>query len=104
MTGFGQLNYLLYAETTDDRELPPIDQRMIHRRGNWTDGTIDNVANNQSGDYGSFYMSRANFFDRYLLKKLRKLNRTLEPWQTYVHCKLDDWASPRQTWSVPAFS
>ena len=97
-TGTSQLNYLLYAETTDDRTLPDINKRMIPRQGNWTDGTIDKIASNESGDYGSFYLSRQCFFELYLLKKLRKLNRVLEPWHTEVHCHVEDWANPRQNW------
>ncbi|KAL0764701.1 hypothetical protein CaCOL14_012791 [Colletotrichum acutatum] len=99
--GNQRMNYLLYCETTGDRKLPPINDRMIPRNGNWTDGRLDNMpdeAQPESTEFGAFHMTRRNFFDGYLLKKLRVLNHVLNPSLTRADVKVDDWSSPWCAW------
>lgn len=98
--GNQRLNYLLYAETTNNRKLPPVDQRSLPRNGNWTDGRIEATANSQNTEFGSFHMARENFFDGYLLKKLRFLNRVMEPTGTYNSVRLTDINSIKTDWFV----
>ena len=84
MTGNSELNYLLYAEVTKDasgkaRELPAWNQRFLDKHmGNWTDGRLELSAQNDPSGYGAFYMSGKNFFNDYLLQKLKVLNSTLD--------------------------
>ena len=98
LTGNSRLNYFLYAETTNKRELPPTDKRFINYKGNFTDGRIEKDAKPESGDFGSFVMGRRNFFDGYLLKKLQKVNKVFEPTMTEVKAKADDWLNPWYKW------
>ncbi|UZP32227.1 hypothetical protein NXS19_000043 [Fusarium pseudograminearum] len=102
ITGNQRLNYLLYCETTEDRELPPINDRMLPRKGNWTDGRLDNLpdeAQPESTEFGAFHMTHRNFFDGYLLKKLRVLNHVLNPSLTWAYVKVDNWSSPWCAWN-----
>ncbi|KAF7557531.1 hypothetical protein G7Z17_g513 [Cylindrodendrum hubeiense] len=100
--GNQRLNYLLYCETTGNRKLPPIDQRFLPRNGNWTDGRLDNLpdeAQPESTEFGAFHMARRNFFDGYLLKKLRQLNHILNPSLSFAYVKVDDWSNPWCAWN-----
>ncbi|KAL2679040.1 hypothetical protein Neosp_009796 [[Neocosmospora] mangrovei] len=106
--GNQRLNYMLYCETTNKRDLPPIHQRSLERLGNWTDGRLEADKNSENCEFGSFHMARENFFDGYLLKHLRFLNRAMEPWTTRHHIRLRniinievDWESDMAIGSRP---
>jgi hypothetical protein len=94
LTGNSRLNYLLYLETTGQNDLPALDKRFLKYHGNFTDGRLEAAWNPESCDFGSFHMTRRNFFDGYLLRKLRILNRLLEPSMSKVWVKIDDWQKP----------
>ncbi|KAI5804817.1 hypothetical protein DFH27DRAFT_609867 [Peziza echinospora] len=82
-TGNSRLNYLLYCETTGTNELPGADERFLN-----------------PPDFGAFYMSRRNFFENYLLKKLKALNWALEPTLTKVTARLDNLDLPTVVWET----
>ena len=94
LTESSRLNCLLYLETTGTTDLPPIDKRFLKFQGNFTDGRLEASWNPESCDFGSFHMTGRNFFNGYLLKKLRVLNRVLEPSMSFVYVKIDDWQKP----------
>lgn len=94
LTESSRLNCLLYLETTGTNELPPIDKRFLKYQGNFTDGRMEAAWNSESSDFGAFHMTGRNFFNGYLLKKLRILNRVLEPSMSWVYVKIDDWKDP----------
>lgn len=104
MKGNSKLNYLLYAEVTKDdkgntRSLPPWEQRYLDKHmGNWTDGSLQKSAENESMAYGAFHMSSKNFFQHYLLKKLKILNSTLDPTLESVNVEIEGKFRPVTFW------
>ncbi|KAJ5646927.1 hypothetical protein N7490_003299 [Penicillium lividum] len=98
LTESSRLNCLLYLETTVTDELPtkelPTNERFLKFQGNFTDGRLEASFNSESSDFGSFHMTGRNFFNGYLLKKLRVLNRALEPSMSWVYVKIDNWYKP----------
>lgn len=104
LEGNQRLNYMLYCETTNGRKLPPVDQRSLPRVGNWTDGRLAAEANSENTEFGSFHMSRENFFDGYLLRKLRFLNRAMEPHGTWHNVRLENITKIIPHWYVLDFS
>lgn len=100
LKGNQRLNYLLYCETTQNRPLPPLEQRELPRKGNWTDGRLESEANSDNCEFGSFHMARENFFDGYLLKKLKVFTRALEPHMKYHNVSIQDVPGLNPKWCV----
>jgi hypothetical protein len=88
LTGNSVLNYLCYLEMTDNRPPPTGAATFLPIVGNWTDGDTSNVS---SMDLGTFCLSSRNFFDNWLLPKLRAMNQIMEPTVTKipVSCRVD---------------
>ncbi|KAG8529030.1 uncharacterized protein KY384_006720 [Bacidia gigantensis] len=52
------------------------------------------IADSTSTDFGYFGLSRASFFDRYLIPKLRVLNAGLEAFIAGLTVDMSDWSAP----------